>query len=171
MIATRGHQNWLASMVHLPDFTIPALLIAGVYFQRFWVAMVIIISAIVIDNYAIVHQGVSAHCITPAYSLLPLTYYGIFWVGKYINTLKIEANIFKNAAIIMGSISAQWLVATASYYAFTTAAWAKFPAYIAHWSLLEIPAVLAWMVAVMIIFTLMPHFSWVLKIKKSADKP
>jgi hypothetical protein len=45
---------------------------------------------VAIDNYAIVHQGVSAHCITPAYSLLPLTYYGIFWISKAISTLVID---------------------------------------------------------------------------------
>jgi Na+/glutamate symporter len=33
MIATRGHDNWLSSFLHLPDFTIPALFIAGVYFE------------------------------------------------------------------------------------------------------------------------------------------
>jgi membrane-associated HD superfamily phosphohydrolase len=37
MIVTRGHDNWLSSMLHLPDFTIPALFIAGVYFRKFWV--------------------------------------------------------------------------------------------------------------------------------------
>jgi hypothetical protein len=39
MIVTRGHDNWLSSMLHLPDFTIPALFIAGVYFRKFWVVI------------------------------------------------------------------------------------------------------------------------------------
>jgi hypothetical protein len=116
MIATRGHANWLASIVHLPDFTIPALFIAGIYLRQFWVAFVIILSAIAIDNYAIVHEGVSANCITPAYSVLPFTYYGIFWVGKYINSLNIDASIVKNALIIIAATSTQWLIATSSYY-------------------------------------------------------
>ena len=154
MIATRGHDNWLASVVHLPDFTIPALFIAGVYFRQFWVALVIIISAIAIDNYAIVHQGVSANCITPAYSILPLTYYGVFWMGKYLNTLKIEENILKNAAIIISTVSVQWLMASVSYYTFSALAWDKFPAYAQHWSIVEIPLVLYWMIALMIVFTL-----------------
>jgi hypothetical protein len=50
--------------LHLPDFTIPALFIAGVYFRKFWVVFTLILSSVAIDNYAIVHQGVSAHCIT-----------------------------------------------------------------------------------------------------------
>jgi hypothetical protein len=52
----------------------------------FWVAFTLIFSAIAVDNYAIMYQGISANCITPAYSVLPLTYYGIFWVGKHIST-------------------------------------------------------------------------------------
>jgi hypothetical protein len=49
---------------------------------------------VAIDNYAIVHQGVSAHCITPAYSLLPLTYYGIFWIDLCINMNNHQNAIF-----------------------------------------------------------------------------
>ncbi|SMM97892.1 Optional hypothetical component of the B12 transporter BtuM [uncultured Candidatus Thioglobus sp.] len=167
MIATRSHISWLNAFVHLPDFTIPALFIAGVYFRKFWVAFVIILSAVAIDNYAIIEQGVSANCITPAYSLLPLTYYGVFWASKYLNTLKIDANIIKNALLIIAIASTQWLAATASYYAFTTSAWEKFPAYIAHWSVVEIPVVLYWMIAVIISFTLVPRVIPALTLQKS----
>ena len=164
MIATRGHANWLSSLVHLPDFTIPALFIAGVYLRKFWVAFVIIISAVAIDNYAIVHEGISANCITPAYSVLPFTYYGIFWVGKYISSLKIDTSIVKNALVVIAAVSAQWLIATASYYFFTATyaktGWANFPAYAQQWSLVEIPPVLYWMVAISIIFTLNHRYSF-----------
>lgn len=164
MIATRGHANWLSSLVHLPDFTIPALFIAGIYLRKFWVAFVIIISAVAIDNYAIVHEGISANCITPAYSVLPLTYYGIFWVGKYISSLKIDTSIVKNALVVIAAVSAQWLIATASYYLFTATyaktGWANFPAYAQQWSLVEIPPVLYWMVAISIIFTLNHRYSF-----------
>ena len=165
MIATRGHANWLSSIVHLPDFTIPALFIAGVYLRKFWIAFVIILSAIAIDNYAIIHDGFSAHCITPAYSVLPLTYYGIFWVGKYMNSLKIDTSIVKNALIIIAATSIQWLIATSSYYFFTATytktGWANFGAYAAQWSVVEIPPVLYWMVAVSIVFTLNHRYSLV----------
>ncbi|BBB22606.1 conserved hypothetical protein [Abyssogena phaseoliformis symbiont OG214] len=165
MIATRGHTNWLSSIIHLPDFTIPALFIAGVYLRTFWVAIVIIASAFAIDNYAIIHEGVSVNCITPAYSVLPLTYYGIFWVGKYLTILKIDHNIIKNTLIIIMACATQWFIATASYFAFTTSPWGKFGSYIVHWSIIEIPLVLYWMVAIFITFTLnhryllMPYFS------------
>ena len=165
MIATRGHANWLSSIVHLPDFTIPALFIAGIYLRMFWVAFVIILSAIAIDNYAIVYKGISANCITPAYSVLPLTYYGIFWVGKHISSLELNTNFIKNAFIVVLATGAQWLVATLSYYFFTNTyaqtGWSNFPTYIAKWSVVEIPAVLYWMIAISIVFTLNHRYSFI----------
>jgi hypothetical protein len=172
MIATRGHDNWLSSIVHLPDFTLPALLIAGVYFRHFGVVFTLILSAVAIDNYAVIHQGISANCITLAYSVLPLTYYGVFWSGKYLNSLIVDKNIVKNSAIVVVAISTQWLVATSSYYYFTDAyaktGWGDFPAYAAHWSVAEIPITLAWMAAVIIAFTLVPRIFPALNIRKSA---
>jgi hypothetical protein len=165
MIATRGHSNWLSSFVHLPDFTIPALFIAGIYLRKFWVAFVIILGAIAIDNYAIVHEGISANCITPAYSVLPLTYYGIFCVSKTISSLNINTDIVKNALIVIAATSTQWLVATSSYYFFTATyaktGWANFPAYAAQWSIVEILLVLYWMVAISIVFTLNHRYSFI----------
>lgn len=165
MIATRGHANWLNSLVHLPDFTIPALFIAGVYLRQFWVVFVIILSSVAIDNYAIVHEGISANCITPAYSVLPLTYYGIFWVGKTMSSLNMDTSIVKNTLIVITATSAQWLVATSSYYFFTATyaktGWSSFPAYIAQWSVAEITPVLFWMVAISIVFTLNHRYSFI----------
>lgn len=161
IISTRGHDNWISAYVHLPDFTLPALFIAGVYFRQFWVAFTIILSAVAIDNYAIVHQGISANCITPAYSLMLLTFYGVFYSGKYISSLVVDNNIVKNSLVIIASVSVQWIAASGSYYFFTEAfsktGWGDFPAYAAHWSLLEIPTTLYWMIAIVIIFTLVLH--------------
>ena len=165
MIATRGHTNWLSSIVHLPDFTIPALFIAGIYLRQFWVAFLIIISAIAIDNYAIVYEGISANCITPAYSVLPFTYYGIFWVGKYMSSLNIDTSIVKNALIVIVAASTQWLVATSSYYFFTATyaktGWVNFSTYAQQWSVVEIAPVLYWMIAISIVFTLNHRYSFI----------
>ncbi|SMN11365.1 Optional hypothetical component of the B12 transporter BtuM [uncultured Candidatus Thioglobus sp.] len=171
MIATRGHINWLDAYVHLPDFTIPALFIAGVYFRKFWVAFVIILSAVAIDNYAIIEQGVSANCITPAYSVLPLLYYGVFWSAKFITSLAVDDNIVKNIALIIAAVCVEWFAATASYYFFTLTyaktGWDNFPAYVMQWSVVEIPVVLYWMIAVIISFTLAPRIIPALKLQKS----
>ena len=172
MIATRGHSNWLSTLVHLPDFTIPALFIAGVYFRKFWVVFVLIVSAVAIDNYAIVHQGISANCITPAYSLMPLSFYAVFWSGKYISTLVVDNNALKNALIIIVSTSVQWIFVTSSYYFFTATyaqeGWVNFPAYVTKWLPVEIPTTLYWMLVVMMAFTLLPRIIPALNFHKSA---
>jgi hypothetical protein len=122
-----------------------------------------------------VHQGVSAHCITPAYSLLPVTYYGIFWASKFISMLAIDNNIVKNILVIIAATCTQWFVATSSYYFFTTTygqtGWRDFPAYVAKWSMIEIPTTLSWMAIIIITFTLVPRISPALKLQKSACVP
>ena len=158
IIATRGHASWLGSAIHLPDFTLPALLIAGIYLRQFWVAFSLILTAVAIDNYAIVHQGVSAHCITPAYSVLLLSYALTFWAGKFISSLSLNNVWFKNAVLVIGILSLQWLIATASYYAFTTSPWANFGSYATHWSWIEITPVLSWMLVASIALTISARY-------------
>jgi hypothetical protein len=87
MILTRGHSNWLSTTVHLPDFTISALFITGIYFRNWKIAVFLITLSIGIDNYAIFYKGVSANCITPAYTFLPLAYYIIFLSGRFLTSL------------------------------------------------------------------------------------
>ena len=154
IIATRGHTSWLGSAIHLPDFTLPALLIAGIYLRQFWVAFSLIVTAVAVDNYAIVYEGVSAHCITPAYSVLILSYALTFWAGKFLSTLALDQHWFKHALMVVAIVSSQWFIATISYYAFTTSPWAKFASYAAHWSWIEIAPVLSWLLATSIALTL-----------------
>jgi hypothetical protein len=167
MIATRGHASWLGSNLHLPDFTLVALLIAGVYFRSFFVVFTLIVSAVAIDNYAIVHQGVSANCITPAYSFLPVTYYLVFFAGKYLKTLEIDKNALRNIVFVALIFTIQWVLATTSYYAFTASPWSKFPEYALKWSLVEIPLNLYWVLAVALFITLWGKISPVRLNKKA----
>jgi hypothetical protein len=157
MIATRGHNSWIA-VSHLPDFTIPALFIAGVYFRSFFSVFTIIVSAVAIDNYAIVHQGISANCITPAYSFLPLTYYAVFYFSKYITSLSFDTSIVKNAITITAITSLQWFLATISYYAFTKTfaenGFNGFGEYLMQWSLVEIPPTLYFVFATFVVVSL-----------------
>lgn len=168
MVLTRGHNYWLSSLIHLPDFTIPALLIAGIYFRHWSVALILIITAVAIDNYAIVYKGVSANCITPAYSILPLIYYGVFYSGKFIQSLSIYSmKTFRTVAGFVLIVTAlEWLLATSSYYIFTSSSWANFPSYIAHWAPVEIIIVLEWMVVTIILFSLNYRFNFVPFFKK-----
>lgn len=144
------------SFTHLPDATIVSLLIAGIYF-RHWLSPIILITlALVIDNYAVFYQGISANCITPAYSVLPVLYYLVYWCAKFVPSLSINSisQLYKTAAILLVIISAQWLLATASYYAFTTMLWSDFGVYIAKWAIVEIPNNIYWLVAIAVIINL-----------------
>ena len=82
-----------------------------------------------------------------------------------MSSLKIDASIIKNSFVIITASSAQWLIATSSYYFFTATyaktGWANFPAYAQQWSLVEIPPVLFWMLAVSIVFTLNYRYSFI----------
>lgn len=143
------------STLHLPDTTLVVLIIAGIYCRGFIAPFAIIVTAVMVDNYAIFSQGVSANCITPAYSILPVLYYGVYWFAKFIPSLAIDSvQIFtKTSAIIVAIISLEWLLATSSYYAFTQALWADFPAYALKWSLVEIPGPLYQLVLAMLVIT------------------
>lgn len=154
MIITRS--NGPFSGLHLADFTIPALFIAGVYYRQWIVPVILIVAAIAIDNFVIVYQGVSANCITPAYTLMPLFYLMVYWGAKKINSLAIQnvKQLFHVSAVVVTLTALQWLLATSSYYAFTTAKWSNFPAYAMQWSFVEIPPVLYWMVVISIVFTI-----------------
>ncbi|SFV62871.1 Optional hypothetical component of the B12 transporter BtuM [hydrothermal vent metagenome] len=171
MILTRGHSNWISTIVHLPDFTIPALFITGVYFRDWRIAIFLITIAIGIDNYAILYKGVSANCITPAYAFLPIAYYVIFLSGRFLTSLNINSlnNLLKVSSVIIIATSLEWILATTSYYAFTTASWSNFPSYVMRWAPVEISAILQWMIAITILFSLNYRFSFIpfFKIQKN----
>ena len=70
------------SAAHMPDFTIPALFIAGVYFRQWIVPAILIVVAVAIDNFAIFYQGVSA-------TALPLlTVFCLWLIWQFIGGLQ-----------------------------------------------------------------------------------
>ena len=121
---TRSHSGFMG---HLPDFTLPLLILSGVWHLRIN-AVVIIIASVLIDNYAILHQGVSAHCVTPAYSVLLASYYLTYHLAKYLNI-----SFVKDGVLAIAIIYGQWFMATVSYYFFVTKPWSEFPAYALTW--------------------------------------
>ncbi len=138
---------------HLTDFTLAALFITGVYLRQGYMALIIILISILVDNYAIIYQGVSANCITPAYSLLIISYYLVFYFAKNINTLVIDRNILNNTSLTTIIITVQWLVATLSYYIFSGLSWNNFLPYLLKWSI-EIISTLEQLLLISIIITI-----------------
>ena len=84
MMVTRSH----TSVVHLADITIPLLIIFGIYSKNLSYAHFTIISALVIDNYMILYEGVSANCITPGYLILLVSYYVIFSLSRIVSSIE-----------------------------------------------------------------------------------
>lgn len=156
IILSRSHDS---TLVHLPDFTLLALIIAGVYLPYFGVAFSLIFSAVLMDNYAIFYQGVAANCITPAYSLLLLLYYLSYYFARYIPSLDLAQGktLGKSMLILLSIIVGEWLLATTSYYAFSTALWGDFAHYVLKWSMIEIPTTLAQLVLVCTLVSLIHY--------------
>ena len=127
------------------------------------VPILLIVVAIAVDNYAIVYQGISANCITPAYSVLPIAYLFMYLGGRYVDSLNIDSfqQLLKVAFVLIIAASAEWLLATVSYYAFTSASWVGFGAYALKWAPVEMGYVFYWMIAISIVFTLNHRYSFI----------
>jgi hypothetical protein len=63
--------------------------------------------------------------------------------------------------VLIIATSAEWLLATVSYYAFTSASWVGFGAYALKWAPIEMGYVFYWMIAVTTVFTLNHHYSFI----------
>ena len=160
VILTRVHG--LSSLSHLYDFTLPALFVAGVYLRNYLVALTIIVLAVAIDNYAIINQGISANCITPAYSVLLLSYFFMYFSGHYLHSLAIDSRqqLMRVSFIIVIASSIQWLMATVSYYAFTESIWVNFATYALKWAPIELAYIFSWMLAIIAVVTFVRYFTW-----------
>ncbi len=163
LIITRSHSA--DSFVHLADSTLVSLIIAGVYFRHYLSPIILISIAVIVDNYAIFYQGVSANCITPAYSFLPLLYFLVYYFSKYITSLAINSviNLFKVSTILFSIISLEWLLATVSYYMFTNMLWADFYSYISKWFIIEVTSTIYYLIAIITIFSFINYL--ILKLK------
>jgi hypothetical protein len=78
MAATRGQH--FAVLSYLPDASLAAFFIAGVWLRPVWAFPALYAVSALIDAVAVGWAGVSAFCITPAYALL-IPAYGALWVA------------------------------------------------------------------------------------------
>ena len=117
MVVTRGHANPL-NIVHLPDFTLAALFIAGTYLRNWIVPLVIIAFAMSIDWYVISNKGVSDFCITQAYMMLVPAYLVMFAGGLMFKSLAIQnaLKLMKLTVVMAVSGALEWLISSASFY-------------------------------------------------------
>ena len=150
-----SRSNGLGVFNHLPDFTLVALFIAGVYLRSYIAPVILILTALAVDNYAVFYEGVSANCITPAYTILPLSYLIMYFGGKQVNSLVIMSfrQFTSVVFILVISSASQWLVATVSYYAFTSESWANFGVYALKWAPVELGYFFYQMTVVIVVFS------------------
>ena len=164
MMATRGHVNWLSSASHLPDFTLPALFITGVYFKNWLAPIPLILLAVFIDWYVISYNGVSDFCISEAYMMLLPAFYMMFIGGRLINSLWVNSfkQLLSITLILLMATGVEWFISSASFY--WTAPYLPEPTWVEFLSRVEkyapeaIRHVFMWMVVVCASFTLNHRF-------------
>ena len=164
IILTRSHNN-ISILGHtLVDFTIPAIILSAIYLRKYFYVNFIVLLSVAIDNYAILYDGVSANCITPGYLLLIASYYLLFWMSRYINSIEIS---FSSLQVYLGLfllISLQWFIATTSYYVFTETftnnGFSLYFDYLSKWFFVETIPSIFWLLFISILLTVNKVFSF-----------
>lgn len=121
MIATRG--SHVGSAALLPDATLAAMLLGGIFLQRASWFSLFIGACVAVDAFAVGVAGVSSYCLSPAYwALLPT--YAVMWLGG--RWLARRSNAFSAGTYAMVaalSTSVAFVLSTHSFYLFS----GKFP--------------------------------------------
>ncbi|MDF4003676.1 hypothetical protein P3W33_09785 [Luteibacter sp. PPL552] len=116
MIGTRFHHfgDWL----HLPDASMALFFLGGLYLRRHMAFVGFVALAVLVDWYSVSYAGVSAFCITLAYSFLPLAYAVLWYAGRAIaprfdGSLRSHVIVF---ATLLASASLSYVVSGGSFY-------------------------------------------------------
>jgi len=164
IVLTRSH-NSISIFGHtLVDFTIPAIIVSAIYLRKYFFVNCIVLLSVAIDNYAILYDGVSANCITPGYLLLIASYYLLFWMSRYINSIEIGVSSLQVYLGLFLLISLQWFIATTSYYVFTETftnnGFSLYFDYLSKWFFVETIPSIFWLFFISILLTVNKVFSF-----------
>ena len=80
MIATRFKH--VGDPLHLPDASMAIFFLGGLYLRRHVAFVACVLLAVALDWISVSYAGVSAFCITVAYSFLPLAYAVLWYAGR-----------------------------------------------------------------------------------------
>ncbi len=164
---TRGHVNWLDSIVHLPDFTLPALFIAGVYLRNWLIPFIIIGFALLIDWYVVSNSNVdflNHFCITSAYFYLIPAYLMMYLGGQFLTSFKINSvkNLIQIFFVLTIAWVAEWLISSISFYLlspyFPQPSLGEFINRIEQYATGSILNLLKWMLVVVLLFNVKIDF-------------
>jgi len=116
MIGTRFHHfgDWL----HLPDASMALFFLGGIYLRKHLLFVAFVALAVLVDWYSVSYAGVSAFCITLAYSFLPLAYAVLWYAGRAVaprfdGSLRSHVVVF---VALLVSASLSYMVSGGSFY-------------------------------------------------------
>ena len=108
MIATRFKH--FGDMLHLPDASMALFFLGGLYLRRHWTFVTMVLLAVALDWISISYAGVSAFCVTLAYSFLPLAYAVLWYAGRWY-----APRVNQSALSLLGAFGVAVLAAVASF--------------------------------------------------------
>ncbi len=117
LIATRFHH--FGSALHLPDASWAIYLAGGFYLARFSYLAVFLITAGVIDYFAITQFGTSNYCISPGYAFLAPAYASLWLGGRWFRK-QYQFNwstLLPLAGATIVSVAVCFLISNGAFYA------------------------------------------------------
>ena len=118
MAATRSHH--FASLTHLPDASLAAFLLAGIYLPLAAFPALLLVAGLA-DYAAINYAGVSDWCFSPAYWFLIPTYAVLWYAGRFYAARHSQSwrGLALFAATALVATSAAFVISSGSFYLFS----------------------------------------------------
>jgi hypothetical protein len=113
------------SSVALPDASLAVFFLGGLYLAKFsgarWVFVGLLAVAGLVDYYAIVMDGVSNWCMTPAYGFLVFAYGAMWFAGNRFlprHTLTVRS-LFEIIAVVTAASTLAFVISNVSFFLFS----------------------------------------------------
>ncbi len=118
MIGTRS--SLFRSHWEVPDFTLAAFFLAGVYMRKY-IYSIILLTGVVLIDFVSIKNGVSSWCVTPAYAYLVPTYLSLWWGGTHFRNLRISSihQLLALIGIVFLCGTLAFWISTGSFYLFS----------------------------------------------------
>ena len=109
--------NHFGDAVSLPDATLAAFFLAGLWLRSFWPFVALLAAAGLADQWAF-RQGMSDWCVTPAYVFLLPTYACLWFAGRASRNLDAVslAGAARLAANLLAATAVAFIVSNASFF-------------------------------------------------------
>ncbi len=117
MAATRAYH--FSTALHLPDASLAVFLLAGFYLPR-WAFPALLVEAGLVDYLALNYGGVDGWYFSPAYWFLILTYFVLWFAGRFYATRYRFSlrSLSEFVAIAFAATGVAFLISNASFYLF-----------------------------------------------------